>query len=79
MTRSFPLILVLPGASLMEVTDDGDSVRVHCPGCGGEITYHDADIQPGGRTDRNILHENDCPVLKKIRAAEARLARMTTN
>lgn len=56
------VMLVLPGASLMEITPLADGVRVRCPGCGNEEEYR-------GTGDRRFMHEADCSVHQQIARA----------
>lgn len=55
-------LLVLPGASLMEVTQLADGVRVRCPGCGNEQEYC-------GKGHREFTHGYKCSVYARIERA----------
>ena len=62
-------LLVLPGASLMEMRTLGTGITlVRCPGCGATKVFT---AQPaGGVTSAAFVHEDDaCPVLRRIQAA----------
>ena len=61
-------VLVLPGASLMEVTLLNDGVRLRCPGCGTEQVYREGGSQ-------EFVHEDACPVYSRIANAVARYER----
>jgi predicted RNA-binding Zn-ribbon protein involved in translation (DUF1610 family) len=54
--------LILPGASLMEITPLADGVRVRCPGCGNEEEYRDTG-------HREFRHEDRCAVYARIEQA----------
>ena len=55
-------LVILPGASLMEITPLGDGVRVRCPDCGNEQEYR-------GNGHRAFTHEDRCPVHARIQRA----------
>ena len=63
-------LLVLPGASLMEVRHLATGITsVRCPGCGATKVFT-APQPAGGVTSAAFVHEDDaCPVLKRIQAA----------
>lgn len=54
--------IILPGASLMEITPLDDGVRVRCPGCGHEQQYR-------GKGHREFQHGKRCPVYARIEQA----------
>jgi predicted RNA-binding Zn-ribbon protein involved in translation (DUF1610 family) len=54
--------IILPGASLMEITPLDDGVRVRCPGCGNEQEYR-------GKGLRSFQHGKRCPVYARIEEA----------
>lgn len=55
-------LLILPGASLMEIAPLDDGVRVRCPGCGNEQNYR-------GKGYREFRHGDRCPVHARIEQA----------
>ena len=60
-----PVVLLLPGASLMRIRLlAGDRVRVECPGCGAFHIFRARVCSPTHRPFRH--HGEDCPVLVKI-------------
>ena len=61
-------IIILPGASLMEITPLNDGVRVRCPGCGNVEEFH-------GKGERAFAHEDRCPVHARIEKAIRRYER----
>lgn len=64
---SAPVLLVFPGASLMDIEPVAGGVRVRCPGCDAEQVF----ATPGSGQQRcaTFEHEADCPVHARIRAA----------
>jgi predicted RNA-binding Zn-ribbon protein involved in translation (DUF1610 family) len=55
-------LLILPGASLMELTPLDGGVRVRCPGCGNEQEYR-------GKGHREFTHRDLCPIHARIEQA----------
>jgi len=55
-------LFILPGASLIEITQLADGVRVRCPGCGNEQEYR-------GKGHREFRHEDQCSVYARIEQA----------
>ena len=55
-------LLIIPGASLMQITPIADGVRVRCPGCGIERELR-------GKGHREFAHKDRCPVYEKIERA----------
>ncbi len=67
-----PTILILPGASLLEITQDANGdVSVRCPGCGESWQF--APTGPGLH-ETTLRHDDACLVLATIREAQARQA-----
>lgn len=66
---SRPVLLVLPGASLMRIgLLDGDRVRVECPGCGAVETFR---ARRGAAIHQPFRHAfDDCPTLQQIDRAQ---------
>ena len=58
------IMLVMPGAALMEITKIPAGVRVRCPGCGEVLIIRDSDAERGG--DLSLAHEDDCPIHARI-------------
>jgi predicted RNA-binding Zn-ribbon protein involved in translation (DUF1610 family) len=57
------VVVLFPGASLMEITPLDDGLRVRCPGCGNEQVYR-------GDRVRDFGHEDGCPVYARIQQAQ---------
>ena len=55
-------VLIIPGASLMDITPLDNGVRVRCPGCGSEQEFR-------GKGHRKFTHERRCPVYAQIERA----------
>ena len=60
-------IVMMPGASLMEITAVPGGLNVRCPGCGESLHVRDEQARSGGNL--NLAHEDDCPVYRKIQDA----------
>ena len=71
MTR--PILLVFPGASLMDIHVVPEGVRVACPGCGVVQVF----TAVGVTGSAAFVHEDDCPVHARIREAIRRYERAT--
>lgn len=54
------VVIVFPGASLMDITPDGGGLRVRCPGCGREQVYDGGDAA-------EFVHESGCDVERRVR------------
>lgn len=59
-----PFLLVMPGASLMRITEVTNGLRVECPGCGAVTVYRP---RAGRVQHRPFIHAlDDCPTLAAI-------------
>ncbi len=63
---SDPIVVVMPGASLMDITPKPWGVEVRCPGC-GNVQYFN--VTSGSVA---FIHEDDCEVHAQIRSALSR-------
>ena len=63
---SAPVVLLFPGASLMDITTTSTGVRVRCPGCKQvqNMTAIDGAIQTAA-----FVHDDDCQIYKRIQTA----------
>jgi hypothetical protein len=66
MSHDRPLVLVFPGASLMEITATSTGVLVRCPGC--EQVQHMM-ATAGAIQTAAFLHKEVCPVQRRIQTA----------
>ena len=66
-------IMVMPGASLMEITTVPGGLNVRCPGCGESLYVRDERARCGGTM--SLAHEDDCPVYARINDAIERYER----
>jgi hypothetical protein len=72
-----PIVVVIPGASFMDVTvDDAGDVRIACPGCGCSQTFR---VRPGRHELAAFAHEDECPVHARIQQAIAEYERRHVN
>ena len=62
-----PTLLVMPGASLMEITTVTGGFNVRCPGCGESLHVRHGEARSGGSL--GLAHEDDCPVYAQIQDA----------
>lgn len=67
-----PPPLLVPGASLLEVTPVAGGLRVRCPGCCTEYL-----VPPGSEMPTFVHADNGCPVLRTIADALARFEHTT--
>jgi predicted RNA-binding Zn-ribbon protein involved in translation (DUF1610 family) len=67
-----PIVVMFPGASLMEITAHDDALSVRCPGCGNEQTYRAFD-------EETFIHEERCPTYARIKQAIARYGKAGIN
>lgn len=65
-------VVLVPGASLMDITATEAGAIIRCPGCGGWI-----EVRVGDDGSRPMTHEDECPVLARIEAAIAAYTRRT--
>jgi hypothetical protein len=71
-----PMVLVLPGLSLMSRVQIVGGVRVRCSGCGAVQDIHG--LPGGGVLHGNFVHErDDCPILVRINEALRRYEQIT--
>jgi len=69
-----PRLVLLPGASLMEMTPVAGGLNVRCPGCGAEQLFADGAV---GTTSAAFVHADRCPVHRRIEQAIKRYERAT--
>lgn len=67
---SAPRVLVMPGASLMQIMPVAGGLRVHCPGCNAEQVFAAATAE----TTAAFVHADGCPVHRRIEDALSRYA-----
>ena len=60
-------ILVIPHASVLTVTRDGDRVRIACPECHAAVSGF---IVNGTVSSMSMLHEHGCSLPARIERAE---------
>lgn len=58
---SQPRVIVMPGASLLELTPVAGGVHIHCPGCHTVQVFAD---DAAGTT--GFVHGDGCPVHRQI-------------
>ena len=68
-----PTIVLIPGATLLDITPTSYGVTVRCPGC--EHVQHFTTST--GTRHATFLHEDDCPVHARILHAIATYERDT--
>ena len=61
------IMVMMPGASLMEITTVPGGLNVRCPGCGESLVICDSEVEKGG--NMSLAHEDDCPVYARINDA----------
>ena len=66
-------IMLMPGASLMELTTVPGGLNVRCPGCGESLYVSDEQARSGGNL--SLAHEDDCSVYARINDAIERYDR----
>ena len=64
-----PVLVVFPGASLMDIRPVAGGVEVHCPGC--DTTQLFRGDEPGTMRQDAFEHAGDCPVHMYIMYIEA--------
>jgi hypothetical protein len=63
-------IVVLPGASLMQIRKLSDTTfLIRCPACGEQLTYEIERLS--GLVFHGFAHKDDCSILRQIELAMA--------
>lgn len=68
MEKATTILVVLPGASQMQLVPVADGLRVTCPTCRASQLF--AGVLPGKVHHEAFLHEADCAFLAAMRRAE---------
>jgi hypothetical protein len=63
-----PVLLVIPGLSLLTIQRTGDMLRIACPECRVEVTG--IVVPPGTVSEMAVTHEASCTILARITEAE---------
>jgi hypothetical protein len=58
---TYPAVIVMPGASLMEITFVAGGARVRCPGCDADQEFRTGTASPAA-----FVHFEGCPVYRRI-------------
>ena len=61
-----PVVVLFPGASLMDISEVHGGLAVRCPGCDATEMWR---IKAGSVRDEVFRHEDACPVHARIEAA----------
>jgi ssDNA-binding Zn-finger/Zn-ribbon topoisomerase 1 len=59
--KSRPVLVLFPGASLMNIQLDGDILVIACPGC-----HETLRVRQSRAGHVNFVHEDGCPIHERI-------------